>query len=73
MTDEPIDYELRDAAPSWDAWLAEFVRDLYPVFATRGIPLAEALVAYELNTIYNRLVKLNDEDDGDDWKRGNEA
>lgn len=66
-------FALRSAAPSWAAWLAEFERELYPVFAAHGVPLAEALVTYELNTIYNRLARLRrEEDDGEDWKRGNE-
>lgn len=42
-------------------FLQEFKEHVYPVYASFGITLAEALIIWKLNTIYNSL--NNSEDD----------
>lgn len=61
--------ELHD---SWQQWLMGFEELYHAVFAPLGYPKGDALVAYEINRMYNRLGEIfdadNDEPGSMPWK-----
>jgi hypothetical protein len=61
------EYDLDESVPSWDKWLVEFEADVMPMFLKHGYTRDTALLAYQLNAMYNRLPEKDDDDD-EDWK-----
>lgn len=44
----------------WHAYIDDFVRDAFPLFAEHGIPKGEALIVWEMNRIQNELRHIKD-------------
>jgi hypothetical protein len=40
-------------------YIAEFKRDVFPMYAEQGIALGEALILWSLNKLENRMEELN--------------
>lgn len=62
-----------DAKNSWREYLADFEREIWPVFAARGFSKDAALVAWMTNRLYNDVDALvaqlsDDRDEGEEWK-----
>lgn len=47
-----------DEKESWIAHIEDFKTIVYPIFARHGIPLADALIIWDLNRMNNRLRDL---------------
>jgi hypothetical protein len=65
MSQERTEFD-DEVRASWDGWLADFKRDMVPVFLRHGFSADAALIAFQINSVTNSI--QHEADDDEPWR-----
>jgi hypothetical protein len=57
----------KETLESWDKWLDEWMKDIYPTFQKHGLSKDTAIIIYRLNMVGNEVAQLG-EPEKEDWE-----